>query len=112
MKRIMLAIVTVVLFALVLATGTFAKSKSAPQEKPKGSTSQKQPTVTVTITDKTGKPLKLESLSRENQARVERARSATERFLKEESGTGGAAGITVSFSGTCCPLHITIIIYY
>jgi PHD/YefM family antitoxin component YafN of YafNO toxin-antitoxin module len=115
MKRIMLAVAAVGMFALVFATGTFAESKSATETGKEVTTSQdkiSQNKVAVTITDKKGKEIKLESLSREDQARVARARKAAESLLNEETATGGAARIKIVVTVRCCPPEIIITIRF
>jgi hypothetical protein len=105
MRKFMLVIA---MFTLLLATGAFAESK--PMAKPAGTTPQDK--VAVTITNKRGKPIKLESLSQDDQGRVNRAREAAENLLKSESGRGGAQRIKVRVSGSCCPVTITITIEF
>lgn len=112
MKRIMLGFATVGMLALVFGAGTFAQQDKPAQEKAAQEKSSRNK-VAVTITDKEGKPSKLESLSRADQARVERARKAAEKLLSEELGAGGAEErVKVTVKGSCCPLTIVITIEF
>jgi hypothetical protein len=102
MKKIMLAIATL-LFALSFSAGTLAESKRVTQTDKKAAPYQDK--VGITITDKRGQPIALESLPREDQARVGRAQKFAEKFVNEEPG---GAGKVKSITIKCCPLEIDI----
>ena len=107
MKRTIFVCATI-LFALMLTAGAFVSSTEGTAAA-KASAPQKD--VPVKIADKSGRTLKVESLPRETQAQVERARQAARSLLEPGSG-GPNEKIKVTVSCSHPPLKCTLTVEF
>ncbi|MFZ1702034.1 MAG: hypothetical protein WBO10_11660 [Pyrinomonadaceae bacterium] len=94
------------LFTLFLSTSAPAQVNEV---RTAGKTSTIQKDIPVTITDATGKPVKLESLPRRAQVRVEKMKAAARRLRGDDETP---ESIVVTIHCTWSPLRCTITVQF
>jgi len=114
MKRKITITIAALTLILMFTLGVLAKRKHAPKpanEVIAAQAAQRAAPMEMTITDKSGKPIKLESLSSADRAQVERLRGTMEKF-RDGSGSGGAQRTKIDIRIHCCPLEGEIIVKF